>query len=51
MIAAINKVADAVVGVVNIQKQVDFFSDQAQDAEAGTGSGVIFKKRAIQRTL
>ncbi|BBW98409.1 S1C family serine protease [Geobacillus icigianus] len=44
MIAAINKVADAVVGVVNIQKQVDFFSDQAQDAEAGTGSGVIFKK-------
>lgn len=44
MIAAINKVADAVVGVVNIQKQVDFFSDQAQDTEAGTGSGVIFKK-------
>ncbi|AKM17705.1 Serine protease Do-like HtrA [[Flavobacterium] thermophilum] len=44
MIAAINKVADAVVGVVNIQKQVDFFSEQAQDTEAGTGSGVIFKK-------
>ncbi|OKO95251.1 Serine protease, DegP/HtrA, do-like [Geobacillus proteiniphilus] len=44
MIAAINQVADAVVGVVNIQKQVDFFSDQAQDTEAGTGSGVIFKK-------
>ncbi|AMQ22340.1 S1C family serine protease [Geobacillus sp. JS12] len=44
MIDAINKVADAVVGVVNIQKQVDFFSDQAQDTEAGTGSGVIFKK-------
>ncbi|KJE25793.1 PDZ domain protein [Geobacillus kaustophilus] len=44
MIDAINKVADAVVGVVNIQKQVDFFSEQAQDTEAGTGSGVIFKK-------
>ncbi|AST00681.1 peptidase S1 [Geobacillus thermocatenulatus] len=44
MITAINKVADAVVGVVNIQKQVDFFSEQAQDTEAGTGSGVIFKK-------
>ncbi|MEW5323546.1 trypsin-like peptidase domain-containing protein [Geobacillus thermoleovorans] len=44
MIDAINQVADAVVGVVNIQKQVDFFSDQAQDTEAGTGSGVIFKK-------
>ncbi|MED0664409.1 S1C family serine protease [Geobacillus thermodenitrificans] len=44
MIAAINEVADAVVGVINIQKQADFFSNQVQNTEAGTGSGVIFKK-------
>ena len=44
MVAAIENVADAVVGVVNIQKQANFFSDSVQDQEAGTGSGVIFKK-------
>lgn len=44
MVTAIENVADAVVGVVNIQKQADFFSDSVQDQEAGTGSGVIFKK-------
>jgi serine protease Do len=44
MVAAIENVTDAVVGVVNIQKQADFFSDSVQDQEAGTGSGVIFKK-------
>jgi serine protease Do len=44
MVAAIENVADAVVGVVNIQKQADFFSDSIKDQEAGTGSGVIFKK-------
>ncbi|GGJ61957.1 serine protease Do [Anoxybacillus voinovskiensis] len=44
MIDAINQVADAVVGVVNIQKQTDFFSGSSSEQEAGTGSGVIFKK-------
>jgi serine protease Do len=44
MVAAIENVTDAVVGVVNIQKQADFFSDSVQDQAAGTGSGVIFKK-------
>ena len=44
MITAIENVTDAVVGVVNIQKQEDFFSDRTEDQEAGTGSGVIFKK-------
>lgn len=39
---AVNKVSDAVVGVVNIQ-QVSFW-DQKQEGEAGTGSGVIYKK-------
>ncbi|MCL6587467.1 MAG: trypsin-like peptidase domain-containing protein [Anoxybacillus sp.] len=44
MIDAINQVSDAVVGVVNIQKQTDFFSGSSSEQEAGTGSGVIFKK-------
>ncbi|NIK16526.1 serine protease Do [Saccharococcus thermophilus] len=44
MVTAIQNVTDAVVGVVNIQKQEDFFSDSTVDQEAGTGSGVIFKK-------
>lgn len=38
---AVSKVSDAVVGVVNIQ-QAGFWSDGMQ--EAGTGSGVIYKK-------
>ncbi|HZG59108.1 MAG TPA: trypsin-like peptidase domain-containing protein [Anoxybacillus sp.] len=37
---AVDKVSDAVVGVVNIQES-DFWS---QGGEAGTGSGVIYKK-------
>jgi serine protease Do len=44
MVTAIENVTDAVVGVVNIQKQEDFFSNRTEDQEAGTGSGVIFKK-------
>ncbi|MFZ3577705.1 S1C family serine protease [Virgibacillus sp. DJP39] len=38
----IEKVAPAVVGVVNIQQQMDFW--QKQESKAGTGSGVIYKK-------
>lgn len=37
---AVDKSSDAVVGVINIQR--DSFSET--DAEAGTGSGVIYKK-------
>lgn len=44
MIQAIDQVAEAVVGVINIQKQTDMFSNVSQEQEAGTGSGVIFKK-------
>ncbi|WP_028400742.1 S1C family serine protease [Ectobacillus panaciterrae] len=39
-ISAVDKASDAVVGVINIQR--DSFSEA--DAEAGTGSGVIYKK-------
>ncbi|MRH44375.1 PDZ domain-containing protein [Aquibacillus halophilus] len=38
----VGKVAPAVVGVVNIQAQTDFW-EQRQYGEAGTGSGVIYK--------
>ncbi|QPA31284.1 S1C family serine protease [Thermaerobacillus caldiproteolyticus] len=44
MINAIENVTEAVVGVVNIQQQTNFYSNYSQDQEAGTGSGVIFKK-------
>nr|WP_232223993.1 trypsin-like peptidase domain-containing protein [Anoxybacillus tepidamans] len=44
MVRAIENVADAVVGVINIQRQTDIFSGSSEDQEAGTGSGVIFKK-------
>jgi serine protease Do len=39
-VSAVDKASDAVVGVINIQQ--DSFSES--DAEAGTGSGVIYKK-------
>src|SRR5690625_4882859 len=39
----VERVSPAVVGVTNIQMQADFWRQQ-QDNEAGTGSGVIYKK-------
>jgi serine protease Do len=39
---AIDKVSDAVVGVVNIQ-EANFWSQDGEE-EAGTGSGIIYKK-------
>ncbi|WP_226038499.1 S1C family serine protease [Aquibacillus saliphilus] len=39
---AVGEVAPAVVGVVNIQSQSNFW-EQQQSGEAGTGSGVIYK--------
>lgn len=51
MINAIENVKEAVVGVVNIQQQTNYFShgrqssqEQGAEQESGTGSGVIFKK-------
>src|SRR5690625_426818 len=39
----VDKVSPAVVGVTNIQLQSDFWRNQGQESEAGTGSGVIYK--------
>ncbi|ANB58229.1 PDZ domain protein [Anoxybacillus sp. B7M1] len=44
MVQAIENVADAVVGVINIQQQADIFSGASAEQDTGTGSGVIFKK-------
>lgn len=41
----VEKVSEAIVGVVNIQQTTDFFQQEIQDVERGTGSGVIFEKR------
>lgn len=41
---AVADVADAVVGVSNIQTTMDFWSHSEQTGVAGTGSGVIYKK-------
>jgi serine protease Do len=39
----IDQVAPAVVGVINIQQQIDFWQ-QEENGQAGEGSGVIYKK-------
>ncbi|MFC4558451.1 S1C family serine protease [Virgibacillus kekensis] len=40
----VENVAPAVVGVINIQHQGNFWEQQENQQEAGTGSGVIYKK-------
>ena len=40
----VEKVADSVVGVTNLQTVRDFWSTTETTKEAGTGSGVIYKK-------
>lgn len=47
----VEKVSPAVVGVVNLQRQGDFWQQQQEDQEAGTGSGVIYKKKMEQPSL
>ena len=42
--SAVEKVAGAVVGVTNIQSSSDFLTPSGASQEAGTGSGVIYKK-------
>ncbi|MDQ0243484.1 serine protease Do [Bacillus fengqiuensis] len=44
MIDTIEQVSPAVVGVVNYQQASNFYSNDQQETESGTGSGVIFKK-------
>ncbi|WP_373894337.1 S1C family serine protease [Virgibacillus natechei] len=39
----VEEVTPAVVGVINIQRQADFWQQQEESSEAGTGSGVIYK--------
>ena len=42
-IDAVEKVSNAIVGVVRFQDQADFFSRSVESVESGTGSGVIYK--------
>ncbi|WP_019415726.1 S1C family serine protease [Paenisporosarcina sp. TG20] len=41
---AVEKAGDSVVGVTNIQSTSNFLSPSSEGQEAGTGSGVIYKK-------
>ncbi|WP_082460998.1 S1C family serine protease [Psychrobacillus sp. FJAT-21963] len=41
---AVEKASGAVVGITNIQSVTDFWSNSQSTQEAGTGSGVIYKK-------
>ena len=43
IVTAVESVSDAVVGITNIQEVNDFWNQQAATAEAGSGSGVIYK--------
>ncbi|WP_286883817.1 S1C family serine protease [Aneurinibacillus sp. UBA3580] len=43
VVQAVQKVENAVVGVINIQQRSDFFG-QTEEGEAGTGSGIVFRK-------
>lgn len=40
---AVDSVSEAVVGITNIQEVSDFWNQQSTTAEAGSGSGVIYK--------
>ena len=42
--SAVEKVANSVVGVTNIQSTSNFLSPSSEGQEAGAGSGVIYKK-------
>ena len=42
---SLNKVADSVVGVTNLQTVRDIWSSSETTKETGTGSGVIYKKQ------
>ncbi len=41
---AVEKAQEAVVGITNIQETMSFFGTESTRQEAGTGSGVIYKK-------
>ncbi|OMP66421.1 S1C family serine protease [Domibacillus epiphyticus] len=41
---SVDRAKDTVVGITNIQESMNFFGSEATTQEAGTGSGVIYKK-------
>ncbi|MCM3387589.1 S1C family serine protease [Ureibacillus chungkukjangi] len=43
IVTAVESVSDAVVGITNIQEVSDFWNQSEATAEAGSGSGVIYK--------
>ncbi len=44
-VRAVEKVENAVVGVINIQRVTNFWTQQTGQVESGEGSGVIFEKK------
>lgn len=44
-VQAVEKAGNAVVGVINIQRANDIWSQQSGNVESGEGSGVIFEKK------
>ncbi|NGQ96111.1 PDZ domain-containing protein [Brevibacillus sp. SYP-B805] len=44
-VRAVEKVENAVVGVINIRRVVNWFNNSEQAVESGEGSGVIFEKK------
>ncbi|MFK4415964.1 hypothetical protein ABH961_004523 [Bacillus sp. RC251] len=47
----IESAKEVVVGVINYKQNTDSFNTQEQSEEAGSGSGVIYKKMAIRLLL
>ncbi len=47
----IESAKEVVVGVINYKQNADSFNTQDQSEEAGSGSGVIYKKTAIRLSL
>jgi len=45
IVQAVEKVKPAVIGVVNIQEQSNFWTQTTKDVEAGVGSGFVFDKK------
>ncbi len=44
-VRAVEKVENAVVGVINIQRVTNWFSQESSSVERGEGSGVVFEKK------
>ncbi|GAB7388527.1 serine protease HtrC [Bacillaceae bacterium] len=51
VVEAVAKAEQAVVGVINLQKVADFWTQNTQTVERGTGSGVIFEKTGDKARL